>query len=77
MRYSNKVQFVFLVVGYTKNAADSRLFHLLKRFCRLKNLPTMDKLFKVLAHPTWSLSMQQQLKISWIMTTFEAYFRVI
>ena len=42
-----KVQFLFLVGGHTKNAAD-RLFNVLNRFYRLRNLFTMRQLFKVL-----------------------------
>ena len=46
--YFKKVQFLFLVVGHTKNAAD-RLFNMLKRFYRLENLFTMAQLFRALA----------------------------
>ena len=48
MFYFKKVQFLFLVVGYTKNAAD-RLFNMLQRFYRLQILFTMRQLFKALA----------------------------
>ena len=48
MLYFKKVQFIFLVVGHTKNAAD-RLFNILKRFYRLQNIFTMDQLFKALS----------------------------
>ena len=48
MLYFKKVQFLFLVVGHTKNAAD-RLFNMLKRFYRLQNLFTMQQLMKALS----------------------------
>jgi hypothetical protein len=47
MGYFKKVNFVFLVVGHTKNAADS-LFNSLKHEYRKKNLFTMQGLFKSL-----------------------------
>ena len=39
--YFKDVWFVFLVVGHTKNAAD-RLFNLLKKFYRKKNIYTVE-----------------------------------
>jgi len=41
--YFKNVWFIFLVVGHTKNAAD-RLFNLLKKFYRKKNIYTMSQL---------------------------------
>ena len=56
--YFKRVTFVFLIVGHTKNAAD-RLFNMLKRDYRLKNIFTMDCLLdhldvseSVTVHPT-------------------------
>ena len=56
--YFKRVTFVFLIVGHTKNAAD-RLFNMLKRDYRLKNIFTMDCLMdhlnvseSVTIHPT-------------------------
>ena len=46
--YFKKVNFIFLIVGHTKNAAD-RLFNLLKKLYRLKNIYTMKELFEQLA----------------------------
>ena len=43
MGYFKSVQFIFLVVGHTKNAAD-RLFNLLKEDYRRRNLFTFDQL---------------------------------
>jgi hypothetical protein len=43
MGYFKSVQFIFLVVGHTKNAAD-RLFNLLKEDYRSRNLFTFDQL---------------------------------
>jgi hypothetical protein len=43
MGYFKSVQFIFLVVGHTKNAAD-RLFNLLKQDYRRQNLFTFDQL---------------------------------
>jgi hypothetical protein len=43
MGYFNKVTFVFLIVGHTKNTAD-RMFNLLKINYRIQNLYTMDQL---------------------------------
>jgi hypothetical protein len=47
MGYFKKVNFVFLVVGHTKNAADS-LFNSLKHEYRKKNIFTMQDLFATL-----------------------------
>ena len=47
MGYLKKVNFVILVVGHTKNAADS-LFNSLKHKYRTKNLFTMHDLFETL-----------------------------
>jgi hypothetical protein len=47
MGYFADVNFVFLVVGHTKNAAD-KLFNNLKMTYRKVNVHTMDELFKVL-----------------------------
>ncbi len=43
MGYFKSVQFIFLVVGHTKNAAD-RLFNLLKQEYRKQNLFTFEQL---------------------------------
>ncbi len=58
--YFNEVNFIFLVVGHTKNAAD-RLFNSLKAMYRLKNLYTSDQMVEALGtsrtitiHPTMS-----------------------
>jgi hypothetical protein len=58
MRYFKEIQFIFLVVGHTKNAAD-RLFNLLKQEYWKQNLFTFDELVRTLAklslltiHPT-------------------------
>ena len=40
-------QFIFLIVGHTKNACD-RLFNLLKKLYRLNNIYTMSQLFTAL-----------------------------
>jgi hypothetical protein len=47
MGYFKSVQFIFLVVGQTKNAAD-RLFNLLKHEYRKQNLFTIDELVRAL-----------------------------
>jgi len=47
MGYFKKVEFMFLIVGHTKNAADS-LFNSLKHEYRKKNLFTMQALFDCL-----------------------------
>ena len=47
MGYFKKVEFIFLIVGHTKNAADS-LFNSLKHKYRKKNLSTMQGLFDCL-----------------------------
>ena len=44
MGYFKKVEFIFLIVGHTKNAADS-LFNSLKHEYRKKNLFTMQALY--------------------------------
>ena len=49
MGYFKKVQFIFLVVGHTKNAAD-RLFNSLKHEYRKQNLFTFDELVRALDH---------------------------
>jgi hypothetical protein len=46
--YFKKVNFIFLVVGHTKNAAD-RLFNSLKHEYRKKNLFTMEELTEALS----------------------------
>ncbi len=58
--YFLKINFIFLVVGHTKNAAD-RLFNSLKVMYRKKNLCTVDQLVDALrtsrtitVHPTMS-----------------------
>jgi len=58
MNYFRKVNFVFLIVGHTKNAAD-RLFNCLKTEYRLQNLFTFQDLLEALnrspmvtVHPT-------------------------
>ena len=58
--YFLEINFIFLVVGHTKNAAD-RLFNLLKVMYRKKNLYTFDQLVDALGtsrnitvHPTVS-----------------------
>ena len=48
MGFFKKVQFIFLIVGHTKNAAD-RLFNVLKLLYRKDNITTMAKLLKVLS----------------------------
>ena len=45
--YFNEVNFIFLVVGHTKNAAD-RLFNSLKMIYRKKNLYTFDMMVEAL-----------------------------
>jgi uncharacterized protein YnzC (UPF0291/DUF896 family) len=45
--YFSSVNFIFLIVGHTKNAAD-RLFNSLKHEYRKKNLYTMEELIKSL-----------------------------
>jgi hypothetical protein len=47
MGYFKSVQFIFLVVGHTKNAAD-RLFNSLKLEYRKQNLFTFDELARAL-----------------------------
>ena len=47
MRYFKKVNFVFLIVGHTKNAAD-RIFNLIKVEYPLNNLSTMAQLVRAL-----------------------------
>ena len=47
MGYFKKVEFMFLIVGHTKNAADS-LFNSLKHEYRKKNLFTMQALYNCL-----------------------------
>jgi len=47
LKYFKEVNFIFLVVGHTKNAAD-RLFNALKEIYRLTNIGTMAQLLKVL-----------------------------
>jgi len=47
MRYFKKVNFIFLVVGHTKNAAD-RLFNALKMEYHDKNIFTMGEMINVL-----------------------------
>jgi hypothetical protein len=47
MGYFKKVNFAFLVVGHTKNAADS-LFNSLKHEYRKRNLFTRQELFETL-----------------------------
>ena len=47
MGYFKKVNFIFLVVGHTKSAAD-RLFNCLKEIYRRENVGTMQSLFQVL-----------------------------
>ena len=49
MGYFKSVQFIFLVVGHTKNAAD-RLFNSLKHEYRKQNLFTFDQLVRALDH---------------------------
>ena len=58
MKYFKEVNFIFLIVGHTKNAAD-RLFNLLKTEYRLQNLFTFQALLETLVrspmvtiHPT-------------------------
>lgn len=48
MGYFQKVNFIFLIVGHTKNAAD-RHFNLLKKDYRKQNIYTMDGLFDALS----------------------------
>jgi hypothetical protein len=48
MKYFDTVNFIFLVVGHTKNAAD-RLFNLLKSEYRLQNLFTFPALLEALS----------------------------
>ena len=48
MGFFKKVQFIFLIVGHTKNAAD-RLFNVLKLLYRKDNIATMTKLLKALS----------------------------
>jgi hypothetical protein len=48
MGYFKNVNFIFLIVGHTKNAADS-LFNSLKHEYRKKNLFTMEALFDCLS----------------------------
>ena len=45
--YFVKVNFIFLIVGHTKNAAD-RLFNSLKTEYRAKNIYTMEGLIELL-----------------------------
>ena len=45
--YFKEVNFIFLVVGHTKNAAD-RLFNALKELYRMQNIGTMAKLLEIL-----------------------------
>ena len=45
--YFKKVELIFLIVGHTKNAAD-RLFNMLKKLYRLRNLYTMEELITTL-----------------------------
>ena len=45
--YFKEVNFIFLVVGHTKNAAD-HLFNCLKELYRKKNIGTMAKLYNIL-----------------------------
>ena len=45
--YFKEVNFIFLVVGHTKNAAD-HLFNCLKELYRKKNIGTMGKLYEIL-----------------------------
>jgi len=47
MGYFKSVQFIFLVVGHSKNAAD-RLFNSLKHKYRKQNLFTFDELARAL-----------------------------
>ena len=47
MGYFKKVTFIFLIVGHTKNAADS-LFNSLKQEYRKKNLFTSERFFHCL-----------------------------
>ena len=47
MGYFERVNFIFLVVGHTKNAAD-RLFNALKELYRCHNIGTMEKLYPIL-----------------------------
>jgi hypothetical protein len=48
MQYFRRVNFIFLVVGHTKNTAD-RLFNALKLDYRKQNIYTMKELFKALS----------------------------
>jgi hypothetical protein len=48
MGYFNKVKFVFLIVGHTKNAID-QLFNSLKHEYRKENIFTMQALFDCLS----------------------------
>ncbi len=47
MGYFKSVQFIFLVIGHTKNAAD-RLFNSLKQEYRKQNLFTFDQFVRTL-----------------------------
>jgi hypothetical protein len=47
MGHFNEINFIFLIVGHTKNAAD-RLFNSLKTLYRKKNLYTFDQLVEAL-----------------------------
>lgn len=48
MKYFKRVNFVFLIVGHTKNSAD-RLFNALKIDYRQQNIYTVKQLFEVLS----------------------------
>jgi hypothetical protein len=47
--YFSEVNFIFLVVGHTKNVAD-RLFNILKRLYRAQNIFTMGMLLQAMEH---------------------------
>jgi hypothetical protein len=48
--YFNEVNFIFLIVGHTKNVAD-RLFNTLKRLYRVHNVFSMGMLLEAMTHP--------------------------
>ncbi len=54
LAYSLEINFIFLVVGHMKNAAD-RLFNSLKVMYRKKNLYTFDQLVEALG-TSWTIT---------------------
>ena len=52
MKYLKKVNFIFLIVGHIKNAAD-RLFNALKINYHQQNIYTVKQLFEVLSRSNY------------------------